>query len=212
MRRANKYLCLCLAVATTSGCVEGGSVEWGFAFADYRDEGSSVAIHARLLDGGCESEKVLEETWLAPGVMRLQTPVLEPGTYGLMGQASNKQCRLVAEGCVQIIVPDDIHNEMVRVVLSSAGTVPVCDIEHCPGGWCGETTPPDESAPLETDAGTPTSGDHVDAALDAATTEDASFMDDGATMDSDASSMEDAASVGPESDGGASIDASADAA
>lgn len=191
MRVRWTYLCALLAVALV-GCTESRAYNWDFSFADFRDESRAVTIHVMLLEGGCDSDVVLEEKWLGTGTTSLRTQPLSPGVYGFMGQASDAQCGLVAEGCVQVNVPEDGD---VSVVLSNTTGAPICDVQLCPGGLCDGATSPVGAGPPEVDAGVAV----MDAAVvveDAGPPEDAGSREDAGVVE-DAGPPEDAAPPEP---------------
>lgn len=182
-----------LLVVALLGCTESRAYNWDFSYADFRDENRAVTIHVLLLEGGCDSDVVLKEKWLGTGTTTLRTEPLAPGVYGFMGQASDAQCGLVAEGCVQVSVPEDGD---VSVVLSTTTGAPICDVQLCPGGLCDGPSSPVGAGPPVMDAG-PLMMDAAVLVEDAGAPEDDAGSPEDAATPEDAGAPEDSGPVEP---------------
>lgn len=134
-------LALALALLGAVGCESTTALSWRITFADASDRGDTRRLTATVRRGGCDGEVVYETNLVSGASPSMDPPDLEPGSYAFAAEAYDADCRLVAEGCVEVQLPED--GDSLELSLASADRRSTCDgvcrdglCSACEGGVC----------------------------------------------------------------------------
>jgi len=180
-----RRLALALALLGAVGCESTTSLSWRIVFADATDRGDARRLTATVRRGGCDGDVVYQTNLVSGASPSMDPPDLEAGTYGFAGEAYDADCRLVAEGCVEVELPED--GDALELSLASADRRSTCDgvcrdglCSPCEGGACavdgGVDGGPGVDAGPDMDAGVMGPDAGTDAGFDAG-------VDAGPTLD-----------------------------
>lgn len=180
---------LLLAAMGSVGCAGDGPrpLDWSITYAE-GDEllaDRTTVVEAVIWQGGCSGERLFD-VMLRRGSMPMQPepPVLDAGVYGFAGHARDSSCRVIAEACEAVDLPQD---GPLVLRLRASDSRAVCPEERCRDGEC-----------IRRDAGgTPDAGGMDAAQPDGGATDAGSAMDDaGAAAEAGRDGSSDAASAG----------------
>ena len=127
---------LIVAAALTSvGCAAGReerSLPWRIELGDHRS--ATVAIVARIRDGGCSGSALYETAFLVDAASALP-PALPPGRYGFEAEARRGDCSVIASLCVPRDLPAPVGTAVVLLLDGNASDA-ACERSECANGVC----------------------------------------------------------------------------
>jgi hypothetical protein len=118
---------LAIAVGVALSCAPpGGNVSWNFAFANDQLRQETSALLAEIRQGDCTGRAVFQ-TWISRSDGTASTPgTLSGGHYGFYGRAQTKDCKWIAEGCTNAVLPARGPVNVLLVATPNVDTDPAC--------------------------------------------------------------------------------------
>jgi len=154
---------LLLSTCASLGCApDAVEATWEVQFASPDLGARAARVDAVVRRGGCNSTVEVYRATFDPDEGGPDLPALDPGTYGFAAQATDEQCVVFAEGCLEVELPPS--DTSLRVVLDERTQTRACPAVACVRGICAEV--PDAGGAM--DAGSDGGVDGgVDAGFDA---------------------------------------------
>ncbi|MCS6857982.1 MAG: hypothetical protein NZM37_09735, partial [Sandaracinaceae bacterium] len=129
------------------GCSETPPLRFEVAFSRNVPIESIAWLETRVLQGGCiarastlwSASEAFSESQEEDGLYQRETPLrLGRSRYGLEAEARDRNCRVVARGCVEFTRS---RSSPIRLVLDPLDGAPrACSSNHCMNGQCRSAT------------------------------------------------------------------------
>ncbi len=113
------------------------NLRWQISFGSDELSARATVVEARILEGGCDSGAVVFTTDITRDTGAIDgVPELRPGAYGYSGRARDGDCKIFANGCVEVQLPTEASE--VEIVMGAAeDEQDLCSgAQTCEGGVC----------------------------------------------------------------------------
>jgi len=109
---------------------------WRITFAGGAAPAGTVVVHAEVRTGGCAGEVRFADDVRSGEAVGMSPGSLPPGTWGFYAEARDTGCAVLAQACVERVLP--VEDGIVVVLPSSGGAgVAACEPGVCDDGVCG---------------------------------------------------------------------------
>jgi len=138
--RAYRLACGLTAAAllpVLSGCPSTPDpAAWRITFAGGAAPAGTVVVHVQVRTGGCAGEVRFADDVRSGEAVGMSPGSLPPGTWGFYAEARDTGCAVLAQACVERVLP--VEDGIVVVLPSSGGAgAAACEPGVCDDGVCG---------------------------------------------------------------------------
>lgn len=120
-------------------------VQWTVGFVTPALEAESAHVTAWIVRGGCAGTERVYETSVAETSDDRRSEPLRAGVYGFGATATSGVCAPIAEGCVELRVPEDMGAPVALTLTEMRGSA-LCAPAVCSAGVCGAPQVPDDAS------------------------------------------------------------------